>query len=485
MNHRLLEDNKEKKNIKKKSKKVNDKKPNNNIFIKKYILFFSIPLIIFINIYLSEHSPKILDLIKRIEKLESTIQKLEKETIKKKIKIAFVSKHYFIGINKYINILGELLIKLGRYDVYLITEKELIASDYKYNKKIKRYVTKNYESLKNFDEENNIDIYILNNDISTNIDIYKSFEKKVIGFFHGVFLTSIFKNETNNYRFWKNNNKLDAFIQVLPDDYWVYKKIGFNTTIYIPYIDTFDKKNISSPLTYKNILMIRKDGIISGEKYGLYAMAEIVKEVPDARLTIIGTEPAENIKDLIKELKLQDKVVYTGPNFNITELYLNTSVFLFTSFSESCSMQLNEGKAYGLPIVAFNIDYCPYYRDGLIKIEMFDYISMAKESIKLLTNYQYRKRKSKEAILSLNNYETTDEKVEMWDNLFKTIINSTEDFNKFQKKLETIYYNEDVAKENLKKHYHFAQQLNEYFRCHSFEKFTTLEYLNNIEICKI
>ena len=123
-------------------------------------------------------------------------------------------------------------------------------------------------------------------------------------------------------------------------------------------------------------------------------MAEIVKEVPDARLTIIGIEPSKNIKDLIKELKIQNKVYYTGPTINTTELYLNTSVLLFTSLCESYSMVLNKGKAYGLPIVAFNIDYNQYYQSGVIKIEMFYYISMAKESIKLLTNYEYRKKKS-------------------------------------------------------------------------------------------
>ena len=95
------------------------------------------------------------------------------------------------------------------------------------------------------------------------------------------------------------------------------------------------------------------------------------------------------------------------------------------------------------------------------------------------------KKKGKEAKLSFNNYETVDEKVGMWDNLIQSIINGTEDFKKLQKKVEKKYYNEALAKQHLEKHYHFAQQLNKYFKCQSFENFTTLEYLNNIEICKI
>ena len=49
----------------------------------------------------------------------------------------------------------------------------------------------------------------------------------------------------------------------------------------------------------------------------------------------------------------------------------------------------------------------------------------------------------------------------------------------------TENYNETLAKEHIEKHFYYAQQINKYFRCHSFEDFTNLKYLNKIEICKI
>ena len=225
----------------------------------------------------------------------------------------------------------------------------------------------------------------------------------------------------------------------------------------------------------------RVDDIIKVAVYGIYAMAEIVKQVPDAILTIIGIEPPEELKNLIKELNIQDNVNYPGFSTNITEFYLNASVLLVTSVSESYPMVMNEGKAHGLPIVVFNVDYSTCYQSGVIKVEMFDYIAMAKESIKLLKNYEYRKEKGNEAKLSLNNFETNDEKIEMWDNLFQALINGTDCFHKLQKKIEKNI----IAKEHLEKHYHYAQQFNEYFECHSFENFTTLKYLNEIEVCKV
>ena len=484
MNHNE-NNNKKENNIKKKSKKSK----NNTIFTVKNIFFFFIPFIIFINIYLININPKMLELNKKIEELESKIQKMEKNVVTKKVKIGLVSQHIYLnGIARFIIVLGELLSKTGKYEVHLINEVESKDLDFQYNKKIKRHIIKkDLQSMKDFDDEYDIDIYIINNDLSNTIDIYHSFGKKVIGIFHGVFLSCVFQNQTIIYRSWQYFTKLDAFVHIIPDDYWVYKKFGFNNTIYIPNVFTFESKNTpTSPLTYKNVLMVgRVDDVIKGAEYGLYAMSEIVKEVPDARLTIIGMEPPQPLKDLIKKLNIQDHVNYPGFSKNITEFYLNNSVLLVTSLSESYPMVMNEGKAHGLPIIAFNVDYCPCYQSGVIKVEMFDYFAMAKETIKLLQNYEYRKEKGKEAKLSLNNFETNDEKVEMWDNLFQAIMNGTEDFNKLQEKVEKKYYNETLAKEHIEKHYFYGQQFNKFFKCHSFEDFTTLKYLNNIEICKI
>jgi glycosyltransferase involved in cell wall biosynthesis len=173
--------------------------------------------------------------------------------------------------------------------------------DFKYNKKIKRHILKkDYQTIKDFDEENDIQLYILNNDVSNIINIYHSLGKKVIGIFHGVFLSCAFENNTLLYRSWHSFNKLDSFVHIIPDDYWIYKKFCFNNSIYIHNIIIFENKNASiSNLTYNILLIVgRANDIIKGVKFGVFAMTEIVKEVPDARLTIVGIEPKQNIKDL-------------------------------------------------------------------------------------------------------------------------------------------------------------------------------------------
>ena len=63
---------------------------------------------------------------------------------------------------------------------------------------------------------------------------------------------------------------------------------------------------------------------------------------------------------------------------------------------------MNEAKAHGLPIVSFDIDYCPCFQKGVITVNMFNYTQMGKEAIKLLKNYEYRKKMGNEAKLSLD-----------------------------------------------------------------------------------
>ena len=114
---------------------------------------------------------------------------------------------------------------------------------------------------------------------------------------------------------------------------------------------------------------------------------------------------------------------------------------------------------------------------------MFDYHSMASEVIALLSDYDYRKDKGREAKLSFNNFLNNKQITKIWDRFFHYLIYNNQDFKTFQKEVEDKYYNEILAKRHLYKHFSYAQKFNKYFRCHSFEDLTSLKYINNIEAC--
>ena len=466
---------------------ISQKKPKKKIITKTNITFTFFVFIILIMIYLSNNNRTIIELNNKIEQLESQIKNLDNEVIKKKIGVAFVNPHiYGNGIGRLLTILSELLMKTERYDVYLINE-QTTQLDFKYHKKVKREIQKKDEQvIRDFDEANDIQIYVLNNDVSETVDIYQSLGKKVIGIFHGVYLSCVFTNDPLIYRSWHLFSKFDSFIHIVPDDYWVYKKFGFTNSIYVPNLYTFDHtKTPSSQLTYKNVLIVgRVDDSIKGGKYGILAMGEILKEIPDAKLTIVAPNYSKDFLDLIKELKIENSVRCLGFTKNISEFYLNASVLLVTSVSESFPMVMNEGKAHGLPIVSFDVDYSPSYQKGVITVEMFNYTSMAKEAIKLLNDYNYRKRKGKEAKLSLDMYNNNDTVI-LWEKLINSLINGTEEYKKLQKEVERKYYNEELAKAHLEKHYKYGQKFNEKFICHTFENFTTLSYINYVDNCPI
>ena len=284
--------------IKKSSSQEKSKKNKKcKIYSKKNLLLFFFPLILSINLYFIFYNPIISELEKRILELELKLDNLDKKAVKKKISIAFVFEHlYLSGIARLLVVLTELLAKTEKYDVYLINPQK---TDY------------------DFDEEKDIDIYILNNEFC---DIYHSLGKKVIEIFHGVFLSNIFQDTVDNYKSWEPISKYDSYIHIIPDDYYAYKKLGFNNTIFIPNIYTFDSSiTPSSKLKYKNILMVgRVDDDIKGAIYGIKAMGEIVKEIPDAKLYIIGMSLPQNLMELVKELNIEKNVITPGFSMNIT-----------------------------------------------------------------------------------------------------------------------------------------------------------------------
>ena len=470
-----------------KRKKKSEKKSKCKNFYKCYPLFIFIGAMIFFIRYFNDNKMTVLELNNKIQGLQTKIQQIEKDYVKKKIGIAFVNPNFHgNGIGRLLSVLTELLVKTGKYDVYLITEQST-SVDFKHHKKVKREVQKKDEQImKDFDEEKDIDIYILNNDVSERMGLYRSYGKKIVGIYHGVYLSCVFTNEPNIYNSWYLFSEFDAFIHIIPDDYWVYDELGFNNTIFIPNVYAFEHKNTpSSKLTYKNVLMVgRVEDIIKGAKFGIMAMAEILKEVPDAKLSIVSFSHPKKLDDLIDELGIKDSVTWYGFQKNISQFYLNSSVLLVTSVSESFPMVMNEGKAHGLPIVAFNIEYSPCFQKGVITVDMYNTTQMGREAAKLLKDYNYRKKKGIEAKLSLDMFNNNDT-IDIWDNMFQSIMKGKEEYQKYRQKVRQKYYHESEAKKHIESQYKYGQMFNDKYRCHSLENFTTLKYIRNIQSCKI
>ena len=410
-----------------------------------------------------------------------------------KIGVAFVYKYlYGNGIGRMLSLLCSDLAKLEIYDIYILTGESHPSIDFHFDKRvIKVPLIDNKTLIQQYDKDSNIKIYILQNDLTpSSINWYKNLNggKKVIGIVHGVYMSSIFANLTGVYSIWKYLSLYDAYIQVNADDYYVNKRLGINNSFFLPNLYTYDPDTTeNSNLTYNNLVIIGRElDKIKGGLYGIKAMDIIRREVPDAKMYFISSNyKITFLENLIKELNLTHNIERLYFTKNISKYFWNSSIFVNPSLSEACPMVVNEAKAHGLPIVGFNVSYSIPYQTGAITVEVTNYTQMAEECIKLLKDYNYRKKMGMEAKLSMKRM-SNNETIQRWSQLFEVLVNNDmEGYKKLQElTFEKKYYDEESARDHLESNWKQGQIFNRYFCCHDFNDMLNITYINNIKGCK-
>ena len=408
----------------------------------------------------------------------------------KKITLAFLySTLSANGIGRVITVTAKYLIKTGKYNLIFITEKPY-NREFSYDKSIKRfYCYNNYTLLRNLSKYEKIDIVVLQNVCSKSVvKFHHNLGQKVICMFHGIFMSAMYGNHVTSYKNWEQFDSCDSYIFIGPDDYYFYKKLNYNNSMFMPNLYTYDPHEIaSSNLTNHNIVILgRLNDWIKGVKFAIKAMQYIIKEVPDAMLYLVSSDSrTQYLKNLTRDLNLTKNIIFKGGTFNLTQLFYNSSVHMYTSLSEAFPMALVEGKAHGMPVVGFEVPYSLPYQQGFIGVELFDVKGLARETIKLLKDYEYRKRKGEEAKRSLDVVKN-NETVELWGRLCDSLLsNDREDYRKLQREMENKYYNETRARQHLESHYNILLRYNFNLSCHSFDSFTNFTYLKNISKCNM
>ena len=422
-------------------------------------------------------------------KINITINAPEKNGTNKntKLGIAFVYSTLFSnGIARFITVTAENFLKTEKYDIYFITGKPY-SKEFKYSSKIKRFIGHNNATIiKNITKHYKIDFFLLQNVLgSSTIKWYKSLGSKIIGMFHGNYMSAMFLNDPMVYKQWYQFDLFDAYVFITSDDYYFYNNLNFKNHIFIPNLYTFEPSKFkNSNLTYHNIMMLgRQNDVIKGAIYAVKAMSLIIKKVSDAQLNIITSDSRiQFLKNLTKDLNLTKCVKFIYHTYDISSYFYNSSIFLFPSLSEAFPMAMNEGKAHGMPIVAFDVPISPPYQDGVITVDSMDYIALARECVNLLKDYDYRKKMGEWSKLSLNKF-SNEETVEIWGKLFQVLNQGEEQFRKFQKEILNKFYDEKSAKLHIEKHFRDVQKFNKNFSCYTLENFSNPYYVKNIKTC--
>lgn len=79
---------------------------------------------------------------------------------------------------------------------------------------------------------------------------------------------------------------------------------------------------------------------------------ELSKSIPDARLLLVGEgNTFEEVRDKVKKLSLEKKVIFIGPSNQLDKLYQAMDIFVFPSISEGLGMAAIEAQIMGLNCV--------------------------------------------------------------------------------------------------------------------------------------
>lgn len=92
----------------------------------------------------------------------------------------------------------------------------------------------------------------------------------------------------------------------------------------------------------------------------VYAMSIVIKNVPEARLMLVGDGPERHdVERLVSELGLREKVLMTGYRSDIPYLLNCSDVAVLCSETESAPLTLLEALSSGLPVVATKVGGIP------------------------------------------------------------------------------------------------------------------------------
>ena len=97
-----------------------------------------------------------------------------------------------------------------------------------------------------------------------------------------------------------------------------------------------------------------------GHKYLINAYSEVIKEIPDSRLFVIGEGPIRaELTKLIKKKRLQGNVILLGFKKNAYKYIAKADIFVLSSLHEGLPYVLIEALAFNLPIISTNCETGP------------------------------------------------------------------------------------------------------------------------------
>lgn len=151
----------------------------------------------------------------------------------------------------------------------------------------------------------------------------------------------------------------------------------------------------------------------------------IEKQVP-SKLLLVGDGPEISVVcNLVRELGLNDKVLFLGKQENLEDLYSISDLMLLLSEKESFGLVLLEAMACGVPSVGTKIGGIPEViedgRTGYLS-DVGDVEDIAQNAVKILGNATLHKEFAENAISRVKEHFSSQRIVEQYEDMYKQLI---------------------------------------------------------------
>lgn len=267
-----------------------------------------------------------------------------------------------------------------------------------------------------FDHEVSVLPYI--NDGSKKIlEIHFSKFKRIQYNRKGVYYLIDYLRSLNDLRLAK---KYDKFVVLTEEDKLNWGNLS--NLINIPNPNSFESSKISE-LNNKNVIAVGRLDYQKSFDELIIAWSKLDEKYDDWKLNIYGDGPLkDNLFELIKSLKLQNRVFINSVVKDIKEKYIESSILAMTSKYEGLPMALLEGQVCGLPLVSYACKCGPrdIIKDGEngFLISQGDVLSFKNALEQLMEDYQLRVFMGKNSVKLSEKYSMSNV-MNQWINVFK------------------------------------------------------------------
>jgi len=124
---------------------------------------------------------------------------------------------------------------------------------------------------------------------------------------------------------------------------------------------------------------------------------KVVKEIPNAKLVLVGHGPRSTLiklKKLIGSLGLSKNVYIKGPIYDPRKKFLllaTSKLFLLPSYEENWAIVIGEALAAGVPVICYRLpSIVPIWQDKVVWVPKGDINTFAQLTIKLLKDGKYK-----------------------------------------------------------------------------------------------